>query len=143
MKCDNCGLDNPADQQFCAACGSELATATEAALDSQADQPEGHTPSEPAVATLSWGDLHFPLHEGSKFSIAREGTDKCQPDLGIPSDAVSSTPVEVTVENGVVTVRDTGTSQGIRVVKYIPPGQSMTLEPGDMVMLGDVVFIIT
>jgi hypothetical protein len=100
-------------------------------------------PATPAVATLSYGDKDFPLHEGIKFLIAREGTDKCTPDLAIDADDVSSTPVEVTVNAGVITVRDTGTSIGTRVVKYLNPGESIEVKPGDMIMLGNQVITVS
>jgi len=83
-----------------------------------------------------YGDQSFPLFEGSVFSIARKGTDKCQPTLAIDDDGVSSAAVEVSVTNGTIKVRDTGTSTGTRIVKHLDPGTDMDVKPGEMIMAG-------
>lgn len=143
MNCPNCSTTNADGEQFCAACGSELTGAVPApptpgnATPAPITTPAPTPPTTPAVATLSFGDKDFPLHEGAKFLIARSDTDKCTPDLGIDAEDVSSTPVEVSVTNGVITVRDTGTSVGTRVVKYLAPGEAMEVKPGGMIMLGN------
>lgn len=144
MNCPNCQTPNAPGDQFCIACGNELAGAapSPATSDTSAVQPATNTApvsTGPAIATLTHGGTNIPLYEGSKVVIARKDTDKCTPDLAIDSDKVSGTPVEVTVENGEVKVRDTGTSVGTRVVVYLKPGDSMPLKPGDMLMLGDQV----
>jgi len=157
MKCPNCNEDVNAGEQFCLACGTEMPAvaptpapapavaqtpATPPITAPQPVPPSPSAPSTPVVVTLSFGGKDFPLVEGDKLVIARADTDKCAPSIGIASDTVSSTPVEVTVVNGVVTVKDTGTSTGIRVVKYINPGASIDVAPGDMLMLGDQVVTI-
>ncbi|OGE82376.1 MAG: hypothetical protein A3B10_02775 [Candidatus Doudnabacteria bacterium RIFCSPLOWO2_01_FULL_44_21] len=140
MVCPNCSTPVPTGEQFCPGCGTELTSADP--TNTPTPTTDASASSQPALATLTYGATNIPLREGSKVIIAREGTDKCTPDLAINSDGVSSTPVEVSVENGVITVRDTGTSVGIRVVKYIKPGGSMTVEPGDMVMLGNEIIAV-
>lgn len=153
MNCPNCNTPNADGEQFCAACGSELTgvvpnpTPAPAATAQPTPQSTPQTPSPipslPAVATLSFDGKDFPLHEGAKFLIARKDTTKCQPDLPIDADDVSSTPIEVSVTNGTVTVRDTGTSIGTRVVKYLNPNESAEVKPGDMIMLGNQLITIS
>lgn len=148
MNCPNCDTPHPDGEQFCAACGSELAGAVPAPATpdftpTPTPAPPTPAPSTPAIATLSYGDKDFPLYEGGKFLIARKDSSKCTPDLGIDADDVSSTPVEVSVENGVITVRDTGTSIGTRIVKYLAPGEAMEVKPGEMIMLGNNVVIVS
>ncbi len=136
MKCPNCNTDNADGDQFCVGCGTELAAAVpqaEPAIVSA--QPSNDAGA--AIATLTYNGANIPLYEGSKIIIARNDTDRCKPDLPIAGG--SGTPVEVTVENGQVTVHDTGTSIGTRVVVYLKPGDSMAVKPGDMLMLGDQV----
>lgn len=145
MMCPNCNTDNPAGEQFCSACGTELTGATTATA--QAAVPPAivaapPAPVAPVLVTLSVGGKDYPLSDGGKLVIARADTDKCTPDIGIAADTVSSTPVEVTAIGGKVTVRDTGTSTGMRVVKYVAPGGSFELAPGDMIMLGDQVIAV-
>lgn len=153
MNCPNCNTNNPADEQFCSACGTELTgaapspapapqqTVQAAALPTIVAAPPP-APTTPVLVTLSVAGKDYPLSDGGKLVIARADTDKCTPDIGITADTVSSTPVEVTAQGGVVTVRDTGTSTGMRVVVYVAPGGSMEVKPGDMIMLGDQVIAI-
>lgn len=154
MMCTNCNTDNPAGEQFCSACGTGLSGATpspapapQPAPGVQAPTPAPPpvvpaAPAAPVVATLTVAGKDYPLPEGGKLVIARADTDKCKPDIGITADTVSSTPVEVTEAGGVITVRDTGTSTGIRVVVYVATGGSMEVKPGDMIMLGDQVIAV-
>ncbi len=151
MICPNCQTTNADGEQFCGACGFELPGAVPSPdTDSVADASAAPDATldltlqnAVAVATLSYGSQNLPLSEGSRVLIAREGTDKCTPDMAIASDGVSSTPVEVTVENGVIKVRDTGSSSGMRVVKYFAPGEETEIKPGEMIMLGDNLIMVS
>lgn len=153
-KCPNCQAENDADELFCGGCGLPLQSeegqpsdasgeASEAAIAATPPEEPPATapppaPIEPPVATLSFGGKDFPLAKGARFLIAREGSEKCQPDLAIDSDQVSSTPITVEVdENGTIKVRDGGSSSGIRVVKHLKPGKSMKIKPGETIMLGN------
>ena len=149
MMCTNCSTPNDDGEQFCIACGTELTGAVptptpapQPASGIQAPPPPPAAPTAPVIATLSIAGKDYPLTEGGKLVIARADTDKCAPDIPIAFDTVSSTPVEVTAQSGVITVRDTGTSTGMRVVKYVAPGGSMEVAPGDMIMLGDQVIAV-
>lgn len=153
MMCTNCNTDNPAGEQFCSACGTELTGAVptpalaplptaQAAVPPAIVTAPPPAPTTPVLVTLSVAGKDYPLSDGGKLLVAREGTDKCTPDIPIVADTVSSTPVEVTAVNGVVTVRDTGTSTGMRVVVYVAPGGSMEVKPGDMIMMGDQVITV-
>ena len=138
MKCANCGTDNATGDQFCIGCGNEL---TDAMPQPAAPQPDPNADTTtPAIATITYEGKNIPLYEGSKMIVAREDSDLCKPDL--PIKGGSGTPVEITVDNGVITVHDTGTSIGTRVVVYLKPGDSMAVKPGDMLMLGQDVLSI-
>lgn len=145
MKCKNCGTDNAQGEQFCAGCGNPLdnanadlaTTPVAGAIDASVlpvEPPPQH--QGPVITTLMYGDQGFPLFEGSVFNIARKGTDKCQPNLAIDHDGVSNAAIEVSVTNGTIKVRDTGTSKGTHIVKHLDPGTDMDVKPGEMIMVG-------
>jgi hypothetical protein len=142
MICGNCSSPVADGEQFCGSCGTEVTNAVPAAPVQAA--PVAPTPepvaapalSTTVVATLSYNNSDYPLNEGGKLVIGRQGSAKCSPDIGDSTDAFSSTAVVVKAEGGKVTVHDTGTSLGFRVVKYVHPGESLELNPGDMLMFG-------
>ena len=151
MNCPNCNTANPDGEQFCMACGSELAGAVPQPPSAPPDQtatpaPPPLPPAGPAVITVSCGDdekkQEFPLLDGAKFLIARSNTTKCKPDLPLDGDAVSSSPVEITVTGGKTTVTNNG-SVAIQVAVLLDSGQSLDVKPGDMLIVGGHIITLT
>lgn len=153
MKCPNCGSDNPPNEPFCLGCGTDLASVQPAATpangatagDSGTTSPiEATTPvaAGPLVLALRFNGQEFPLLDGGTLVIARTDTDKCTPNIAIDSDRVSSAPVEVKAENGKATVSVDARGVTIRVTKLVKPGESIELQPGEMMMLGDQVITV-
>jgi len=147
MKCPSCGTENT--DPFCTGCGADLTQIQQepAGAVASGSGPVPGTAIATAtlpVVTLSFGGRDFPLARGEKILIARKGSDKCTPGIEIESDKVSSTPIEVSVDdNDQITIRDTGTSQGIRVVKFLQPGESIEAKPGEMIMAGNEIITLT
>jgi hypothetical protein len=149
MNCPNCSTPNADGEQFCAACGTELANAVpqppsvpSAATTSQSPTAPPPPPASPAIITVGHVGKDFPLFEGSKFLIARNDTTKCKPDLPLDGDGVSSSPVEIAVTSGKTTVTNNG-SVAIQVAILLDAGQSLDVKPGDMLVMGGGGHIIT
>ncbi len=75
--------------------------------------------------------------------MARTDSDQ-NPDIKLDSDTVSGTPLELTVVGGKLQVKYGGTeAKDYSVVKAVNPGQTLEAEPGEMIMFGGVVGVIT
>lgn len=137
MKCNNCGTDNAANESFCSGCGSPLET-NQAPAASNTPPAASATAQGPVVLTLTFDGQDYPLYEGQTFLIAYEGSTVCKPDLPMKSDTVSSTPVELRVEGGVVKVKS---DKAFQVTKTVESGTEIELLPGEMLLLGEAVII--
>ena len=145
--CANCGQQNAATEDYCLGCGTELpkvVTGADAQLLSTtlvvAPQPQ---PTKVAARTLTIGDQSWPLYEGIPVRVARSDSDQ-NPDIKLDTDKVSATPLILTVVNGKLQVRYEGTeAKDYSVVKSLQPGQTMEAEPGEMIMFGGPVGVIT
>ena len=143
MKCANCGHENPTGEMFCEDCGEEL-KADAVQVPTATPTPQA-TPTATCkkVATLKIAGTEIDLMEGGKLTVARKDTDKCNPDVGLDDATVSSMPIEIVGNaDGTITVEDTGTSTGFRIVKLFKPGEKANVQIGDMIMVGKQLIMI-
>lgn len=152
MKCQKCGFENPQGEIYCQFCGEELELAQPAPSPSPTVQQPTPAPTAPTdvaaaldatvpagkkIATLRVDTEEYDLREDQELLVARQDTDKCQPDIALDDATVSSVPIRlVGNSDGTITVEDTGTSTGFRIVKLYKPGEKAELQIGDMLMIG-------
>lgn len=144
MKICVCTHQNADTEDYCVACGAEL-KATSAPASIAASVPAAAAPvaTQPAARTLTIGDKAYPLYEGKTVTIARADSGE-NPDIKLDDDSVSGTALHITVANGKLSVRYGGADEKpYSVVKNIKPGQAFEVEPGEMMMLGNLVGVIT
>ncbi len=140
--CTSCQQQNADTEDFCLGCGTELKAATLTSATVLVPAPPLQ-PGKVADRTLTIGDQSWPLYEGVAVRVARTDSDQ-SPDIKLDSDKVSATPLILTVVNGKLQVHYEGTDEkDYSVVKALKPGQTMEAEPGEMIMFGGPVGVIT
>src|SRR3989338_10856583 len=103
MNCPNCQSDVKPGEKFCLACCTELpnadpnavTAASTPATDNTAPASSTPPPGGNLLLALNFDNQEFPVYDNGSVIIARSDTDKCQPNIAIASDRVSSAPVEV------------------------------------------------
>lgn len=147
--CSSCQQQNADTEDFCLGCGTDISniavTTGAPALAPTATAAPATVPQSGKVAarTLTIGDRSWPLYEGETVRVARADSDQ-NPDIKLDSDKVSATPLELTVVNDKLQVTYGGTeAKDYSVVKAVKPGETLEAEPGEMIMFGGVVGVVT